>query len=132
MSFRSGGVTEAAIGRGRDAGLGAEILRETLRPFEAGGGPARAEDGDPGGGERIGDAGDERLFRPDDDEADAVIAAERDDGGMVGRIEGNEFRLGGDAGIAGRGGEARNQRRAAELPGKRVLTPTRSDQKNMH
>ena len=77
-------VLEAAIGRGRNAELGAQILGEALRAFELGRRLLGPEALDPRRREIIYQAGDQRRFRPDDDEIDGVIRAEANDGSVVG------------------------------------------------
>ena len=78
---------EAAVGGGRDAELGAEVLGEALRAFELGRGLGRAEGLDAGRRQVVGEARDQRRLGPDHDEADVVVAAERDDGRVVGDVE---------------------------------------------
>jgi len=52
VGLRRGGIAKPAIGGGGHAFPGAQILHETLRAFERGGGRTRPEGGDPGGFER--------------------------------------------------------------------------------
>ena len=61
-------VLEAAVGGGRDAELGAEVLGEALGAFELGRGLGRAERLDAGSGQIVGEAGHQRRLRPDHDE----------------------------------------------------------------
>ena len=78
-------VREAAVGGGGNARTRAEVLGEALRALELGGRLGRAEHLDPGGGQIVGEAGHQRRLGAHHHEADVVVAAEADDGGMVGR-----------------------------------------------
>ena len=130
MSRAAPRVGEAAIGGGRDAGLAAEILGEALRAFELAPRLRRAEDPDAGGSQIVGEPGDQRRLRPDDDEVDRFAPAEGDDRRMVGWIERHAFGDAADAGIARRGVELGQQRRGRQLPGQRMLAAARADEKD--
>jgi hypothetical protein len=80
----------------------------------------------------IGKSGDQRRFRPDDDEIDCFVTTEGDDGVMIGNVERNDGGFLGDAGIARRGVERGQHRRGGDLPGKRMLAPARPDEKHIH
>ena len=93
-------------------------------------GRGRAEDGDPGGDERVGDAGRQRRLRPDDDELDRAVAGGRDDrrAGRAGRRRRSATR--GSAAIASRPGATTTSfdaRLGGELPGERVLAAAAAD-----
>ncbi len=74
LGFRR--IVEALIGAGRDIVFGAEILGEALRALKLCGSGRGTEDGNAFGAQRVGQACDQRRFRPDDDEGDRLFAAE--------------------------------------------------------
>ena len=121
-------VLEAAIGGGRNAELGAEILGKALGAFELGCGLRWPEHLDPRGGEIVGQAGHQRHLGPDHHKADIAIAAEADDGGVVGGIERHALGHLGDAGIAGRAIEPGQQGARGNGPGQGMLAPAGTDQ----
>jgi hypothetical protein len=73
-------------GRGRDAGDGHHVLGEGLRALDHGRVPDRAEAGNPGGGQHVGQAGDQGRFRADDHQAGRQAAGQRADHGGIGGI----------------------------------------------
>ena len=85
--------------------------------------PVRAEDGDPGRAQRVGDARAERRLRSDDDQLRRVRPRQRDDRRRVERVDGRDahVRLAGDRRAAGRDQDLVDARLAAELPGEGVL-----------
>jgi hypothetical protein len=60
----------------RHSGCVHDVLGERLRAFDPRRGGTGAEDGDPRMAEVIGEAGDQRRLRADDDEVDAGLAAQ--------------------------------------------------------
>ncbi len=84
------------------------------------------------GAQNIGQAGNQRCFRSDDDEVDRLFKAEGRNGGMVVDVERHEFGVIGNAGIAGSCIEFGEFRRLVEFPGERMLASTRTDQENFH
>ncbi len=99
-------IHETAIGGGRNVGRAAEIFGETFRAFELGRGFRRTEIADAGLAERVAETRDERRFGADHDQLDVLIAAEPDDGVVVGGIERDALRDFGDAGVSGRADRA--------------------------
>src|SRR5262249_55188907 len=87
ITKRVGFIVEAAVGRGRNAVLAAEILGETLRAFELAGGLARPEGLDAGRGEIVDNAGRKRRLRADDDQLHVILLAEIDHRAVVGNVE---------------------------------------------
>src|SRR5690606_41847517 len=69
---------------------------------------------------------------PDDDEIDLPVHAKSRDGLVVGNVEWDKLGLPGNARIARRGVELRQQRRRGQLPRQRMLAAARSDQKYIH
>ena len=90
---------------GGNAGRIHDPLGEGLAALEGGGGLVRAEDGDSGGAELVGDAGDERGLGADDNEFDLVVASVVTHDRAVGGVEGDHLDIGRDARVAGRGGD---------------------------
>ena len=82
--------------------LRAEILGEALRALELCRHPVRTEDEDTPRSQGIAKPFHQRLFRADHDEPDTVGAAEIRHRRMVAGIEGNEFGMRRNPGIAGR------------------------------
>lgn len=70
----------------------AKVFGEALRSFELRGALRRPEITNPGCTEGISETGDERRFGADNDELDALIAAELNDAVLVGRIDGDTLR----------------------------------------
>jgi hypothetical protein len=85
---------------------------------------AGAIDDDAGVSKHIGQAGDERIFRADDDKVDCPLPAKLDEGREVVRSDGDALHVFGNARIAG---GAEDFRLLRELPGKRVLASSTSD-----
>ena len=121
-------VLEAAIGCGRNAELGAEILGKALGAFELGCGLRWPEHLDPRSGKIVGQAGHQRHLRPNHHKADIAITAEADDGGVVGGIERHALGHLGNPGIAGRAIEPRQQGTRGNGPGQGMLAPAGTDQ----
>ena len=106
----------------------AEILRETLRALEPGGGGARTEDRDARRLKRIDETADERRLRSHHDEADLFRATRGDHVGVVLGVERETLPDVGDAGIA-RGREQPAEPRAlGERQRERMLPPTGAEQ----
>ena len=125
-------VGESPVGGRGDGEFRAQVLGEAFRPFELGGCLRRPEDADTGGPQVISDARHQRSLRPDDDQIDVLLAAEGGDRAVIGNVERDDRRLLGDAGIAGRGIERRQQRRCRQFPGQRMLTSAGAEKKNVH
>ena len=85
-------VAEMPVGGGRDARFGAQRLGVALRAFQSRRFRARTEGGDARAAEIVGEPGDQRRLRPDDDEVDRLAPAEGDDRAVIGRIERDERR----------------------------------------
>ena len=119
------------LGR-RDAGCPHHVLGELLRSFDPGGGGARAEHGDPGVAQLVGNAGNERRLRADHDEVDVECAGKREQALAVLRSDRVTRAEAGDARIPGRRVELSQLVRLAQLPGERVLAPPGADQQHLH
>ena len=95
-----GGRATASV---RAVGTPAASMTSFANRFEpsiARGGGAGAEDGDAAAAQLVGEAGDERRLRPDDDEVDLELARERDERGGVLGADGMALRERCDAGVA--------------------------------
>src|SRR6266849_8458958 len=130
--LRLGGVAEAAIGGGRDAVSGAEILGEALGALERGGRFCRTEGADISRFEPVDQPGDQRRLRPDHDEVDPLAPGEGENSLDIRRRDRDAGRLLGDAGIAGRAEERVAQRRGGDRPAQRMLAPARPDHQYPH
>ena len=110
----------------------AEFLHEGFRRFQFGGRLARAEAGHADLGEAVGKPRRGGGFRADDDEID--LFAHGESGEFVGGVglDGDGAAELGQARIAGRGDQFRNERALRELPAQRMLTPARTDDENLH
>ena len=125
-------IVEAAIVGGGNVVGAAQILGEALGAFEPRRRPGWPEDENVLRREVVGDAGDQRLLRPNDDETHAVLAAKFGDRAMIGHIEVDQFAAPRDARIARRDEQLSEPRAAGQGIGDGVLASTRSDQKNIH
>ena len=92
----------------------------------------RAEDGDAGVAERVGDARDERRLRADDDQVGRQRAGQRGDAVDVEHVHGVACRQARDAGVAGRGVQLGHRGRAGERGGQRVLAAAGADDQDDH
>ena len=108
------------------------MLGEALAAFELRGGIVRAEGGESGSPQRIGDAVDQRTFRADHDQTDAPCLAERDDGGVIGDIQRDQFGMLRDPRIARRGEQFLTKPGLRQLPCQRMFAPARSQQQDVH
>ena len=125
-------IVEAAIVGGGNVVGAAQILGEALGAFEPRRRPGWPEDENVLRREVVGDAGDQRLFGPNDDETHAVLAAKFGDRAMIGHIEVDQFAAPRDARIARRDEQLSEPGAAGQCIGDGVLASTRSDQKNIH
>ena len=123
---------EPAVGRGRDAVFGAEILGEAFRGFQLGGLGAWSERLDAGSLEPIDEPRDQRCLGPNNDEFDGVLRGKFNEAIDILRADQNALRLGGDARVAGGAVQFFDQGRGRDRPTQRVFSPTRSDDQNFH
>ena len=130
--FRLGRIVEALIGGGGNVEFSAEILGETLRPFQLRGIGGRPESGNASCLQRIDKAVHQRLFRPDNDEADLLVATEGNGRVIVIDIKADEGGEVANPGIARRAKERVAMQRPGQLPGQRMLAPARSDEEYVH
>src|SRR5262249_36131411 len=100
--------------------------------LELRGRPARTEGLDAGRDEIVHDAGAERRLGPDHDQIDVLRLAERDHRRMVGDVERHHLAVAGDAGVARRAAEPRDQRARRDLPGERMLASARAGEEDVH
>ena len=107
-------------------------LVKALLPSSCAAGARRADAGDRCGFHRVGDAGDQRRLGAGNDEVDLVVLRERDQCGEIQHADRHAFGDLGDAGIAWRAPEFRQQRAGGDRPAQRVLASTRSDHQNAH
>jgi hypothetical protein len=109
-----------------------ERLRERLAALEARGRCRRAEDRDARVAQPVGEPGDERIFRTDDDEVDRLRARERHDGGDVARGHLGYAACDSTHGIAAGCGEQLGDEGAlGDLPRERVLASASADEENL-
>ncbi len=80
----------------------------------------------------VDQAGDQRRLRPDHDKADSVRLAKIDHCFVVAGVERGKLRLLRDARIARRAPQRIAMVRLADLPGKGVFAPARTDDENVH
>ena len=125
-------IGEAAIGAGGNGELAAQVLGEALRALELRRRLGWAKYLDPGGRQVVDEAGHQRRLGPHHDEADPVVGAEPDDGGVVGHVERHAAGDLGNAGVARRAIELGQQRARRQGPGQRVLTAAGTDEENVH
>ena len=97
------------------------VLRESLRALDSGGGGSRPEHRHARPAKRVDEADDQWRLRPNDDQVDVELAAERQEALAVlgaDRVTFAEIR---DAGVPGRGVEGFQARALAQLPRECVL-----------
>ena len=125
---------EGRVVRGRYAVPLEEILGERLRAFQARRGSRRTEAGAAGGGEPIGDAGDQRPFGTDDGEADVFARRECEQAGdIVGRnVDVADLGLECGARVARSDQHLLNARRLRTLPSQRVFAAAATHDQNLH
>jgi hypothetical protein len=80
----------------------------------------------------VGEAGDERRLRPDDDEIDPQLPRERDERGVVVRANGMALGERGDARVARSGVQLVEVVASGKRPGERVLATPRPDDEHSH
>ena len=122
VSARMGGFVEGRELCRRDAVAQHQVLREYLGPFDRRRPRARPEDSEAGGGEPIGEPGDERHFRPDHSEVDALAPGERDELVMRVHADVDARRVACNPGIAWGREHRVDQRALGNFPGQRVLS----------
>ena len=111
-----------------------ELLGEGLRALEPRCIAARSEAAESRRGEGVDDAGDERRFRSDDRQIDALGTRELYQRGSVlgGDADIAHPRLGGRAAVAGRHQHLADACRGGAFPGERVLATASTDDQYLH
>ncbi len=125
---------------GRHARSGHHVLGERLRALELSSVLGRSEDRDPGRAERIGQPGDQRRLRPDDDQIDADLGRQRDHRVVVRDVDRTaNDRLPvvrrmqhGDARVARGRHHLLDLRVLGQRPDQCVLAATRTDHQDLH
>ena len=115
------------VAGGRNAGGGHDLLGERLASLERGGRGARAEDLEAGRPKVVGDAGDQRSLRSDDDEVGGDLGSRVDRGDQ--RQDGGDR---GDARVAWRAEQRGDRGVAGQRQAQRVLAPAATDDKDPH
>ncbi len=124
-------VIDAVAGGGDfmafEEGLGKGFRGFQLRRLGRG-----AETGNARRGQTVGQTGGQSHFGSDHDQVGLDLS--RQGGKAVGVVglDGAKLAQLLDAGVAGRGDQARDQRRLGDLPGQGVFAAARSDEKNVH
>ena len=128
----AGCVYRSQLGRGRNARRVHDLLGERLRPLDARGLGARAEDRDPGAAQVVRDARDERGLGADHDEVELVLPAEPEQALDVVHPNGMAARERSDARVSGGGVQLCECVALRELPRERVLSAARADDQDLH
>ena len=128
----AGSTHRSQLGRSRNARRFHDLLGERLRPLDAGGLGAGAEDGDPRAAQVVRDSRDERGLGADHDEVDLVFPAEPEQALDVVHPNGMAARERSDARVSGRGVQLCECVALGELPRERVLSPARADDQYLH
>ena len=118
-------------GRGH-TGRSHDVLREELRPLDPRRRARRPEYRDPRVAQHVGDAGDERRLRADDDEVAGKRSREPQQPVAVVRGDRMARSEGGDSGVPRRGVQLGQLGRRREPPGERVLPTARPDEEDTH
>ncbi|MNS97440.1 hypothetical protein D3C72_1317720 [compost metagenome] len=128
-----GHVLIDAVARRRDAVTLQEGLGEGFRGFQLRRLGRRTKAGNARRVQPVGQALGQRRFRADHDQVRLHLARQGGQGVGVGRLDlGLQLGVLGHARIARRDDEPRDQRRLGDLPGQGVLTPSGSDEQNVH
>ena len=80
----------------------------------------------------VDQTGYERILGPDDDEIDALVARETDNGVDIGCLDGDTGRIGGDSGVARGTIQRVAERRSGNGPAQGMLPSARADDKDAH
>ena len=129
---RGGLGLDPDIGGGGDVRAGAQILCETLAPFQLRGGGRGSEGGDAGGAQGIGDPGDERGLGTDDDQVDGLGVGQSDDGFDIAGVDRMAGRPARDPGIAGGGDQRGAAWRLRKPLRERIFAAPRPEQQELH
>ena len=109
-----------------------DLLHPRLRALEPRGGDVGTEREPPARAHRVGGAGDERAFRPDDHDVDVELVGELRDRVGSSASTGTQRGDRGDARVPRRGDDLGRARRAQQPPDERVLAPARPDDEELH
>ncbi len=131
-SDRAFGIAKHAVVARGDVGMSQQVLAEDLAPFELGCRLAGAENAQFLGLERVDNAERERLFGPDDREADIVLLGELDEARKIGRADVDVLGHARRARVARRDEDAVDVRTLPKLPGQRMLAPATTDHQELH
>ncbi len=118
---------EHCMPRSGHTGLHEHVFHERLAALEPGRRGRRAEAGTTACAHRVGDPRDQWIFRPDHHESRVELVGEIGDGLRRARVDGDALADRLHAGVAGRAHHLVDRRRLRQLPGERVLAPSRSD-----
>ncbi len=120
------------VAGGRDVGALAQILGEALGAFQLRRLLVGTEHGDAHGAEVIGQAVDQRRFRPDHHQRDRMAGAEIQHRAMIRRVEVDQRGMLGYAGVARRRIKRREAWRLCQLPRQRMFAAAAAKQKDVH
>lgn len=120
IGFGLRSIVETLVGACRNVVAGADILGEAFGALELGCSSGRTENHKAIGAQPVGEAGNQRRLRADNDEIDRLVLAEGRDRFVILDVNRHEDGVFGNAGIAGCGVEFRHQRRLRQLPGERM------------
>ena len=126
------GVVDDLTGRGAHARGGHHVLGERLRALDAGGLPGRAEAGDPGCADGVGDAEDQRHLGPDHDQVGAEPLGQFDDGLAGGDVDVVLVGDGRGAGVAGGDCQPVHLGVSPQRQQQRMFTGSGSDDEDVH
>ena len=129
---RFGHATEDGKARGRDAGFPEQLLCEDLTAFQPSRSGRWAEDCQVLPSELICQSGDEWRFRTDYGQVDVVVPNKTDEAAHVFGRYVQVFGIDGCAGVSWSAVNLFDKRRVAQLPNQGVLSPARTDDKDLH
>ncbi len=125
-------AVDAFIGGSRNPGPLAEILGKAFRSFQLRRLLTRSEYRISLHPQIVGEAIDQRRFRPDHHQADRMTQAEIHHGAMIRDIQIDQCRMLGYAGVAWRGIKGRKAGRLRQLPGQSMFAAAAAQQKDVH
>ncbi len=131
MTGGVGMIEDAKLGGGH-VGMPHELLGEDLARLDLGGLAGWTEDTEPSGLKLIDDAQGQRLFRPDDGEADLFLLREAHETLDVVGFDGHIDAVSRCAGVAGRTKDPLDARRLSQLPDQGMFATALADDEDLH
>ena len=127
-----GGGADVAAGGGDAGRRPSRPWRRPWSPPAAAASPEGPKHGDARGAHGVGDPGDERRLRADDDQLGAQLGGERGDGGAVEGVDRVQLGHLGDAGVAGRAVQSGDVGVEGQRAAQGVFAGAAADDEDLH